>query len=119
MEMVRAACRQLYAGARDRLHIISMTLSLVGRVHPGAVSGGIVGRLLHEFAVTIRVAILVSGFVSLSLTPMLCSASETAQEDTRQIYMFFERFFDGMASLYDRTLKVVFTPSPRHRDAFH
>ena len=53
--------------------IVSMTLSLAAVFIPVLFMGGIVGRLLHEFAVTIGVAILVSGFVSLTLTPMLCS----------------------------------------------
>src|SRR5439155_10142671 len=70
--------------------------------------GGIVGRLLHEFAVTISIAILVSGFVSLSLTPMLCSRFlKPPKEKHGAIYMTFERFLDGMAGLYDLTLKVV------------
>ena len=50
-----------------------MTMSLAAVFIPVLFMGGIVGRLLHEFAVTIGVAILVSGFVSISLTPMLCS----------------------------------------------
>ncbi|WP_410961997.1 efflux RND transporter permease subunit, partial [Salmonella sp. SAL4359] len=53
--------------------IISMTVSLAAVFIPVLFMGGVVGRLLHEFAVTIGVAILVSGFVSISLTPMLCS----------------------------------------------
>jgi HAE1 family hydrophobic/amphiphilic exporter-1 len=53
--------------------IISMTLSLAAVFIPVLFMGGILGRLLHEFAVTIAVAVLVSGFVSLTLTPMLCS----------------------------------------------
>ena len=53
--------------------IVSMTLSLVCVFIPVLFMGGIIGRLLHEFAVTIGMAVLVSGFVSLSLTPMLCS----------------------------------------------
>ena len=53
--------------------IVSMTLSLVAVFIPVLFMGGILGRLLHEFAVTIIVAILISGFVSLTLTPMLCS----------------------------------------------
>ena len=54
--------------------IVSMTLSLAAVFIPVLFMGGVVGRLLHEFAVTIGVAILVSGFVSISLTPMLCGA---------------------------------------------
>src|SRR5438445_12951973 len=53
--------------------IVSMTLSLAAVFIPVLFMGGMIGRLLHEFAVTIGVAILVSGFVSISLTPMLCS----------------------------------------------
>src|SRR2546421_1893408 len=53
--------------------ILSMTISLVAVFIPVLFMGGILGRLFREFAVTISVAILVSGFVSLSLTPMLCS----------------------------------------------
>ena len=88
--------------------IVSMTLSLVAVFIPVLFLGGIVGRLLHEFAVTISIAILVSGFVSLTLTPMLCSRFLKPPKNKHGVfYMFFERFFDGMTHLYDRTLKVV------------
>ena len=61
-------------GAREiGFTIVSMTVSLAAVFLPVLFMGGILGRLLHEFAVTIGVAILVSGFVSLTLTPMLCS----------------------------------------------
>ncbi|HXO85750.1 MAG TPA: efflux RND transporter permease subunit, partial [Gemmatimonadales bacterium] len=61
-------------GAREiGFTIVSMTLSLTAVFIPVLLMGGILGRLFHEFAVTIGVAILVSGFVSLTLTPMLCS----------------------------------------------
>ena len=53
--------------------ILSMTLSLVAVFMPVLFLGGLVGRLFHEFAVTIGASIIVSGFVSLTLTPMLCS----------------------------------------------
>ena len=53
--------------------ILSMTVSLAAVFLPMLFMGGMIGRLLHEFAVTIGVAILVSGFVSISLTPMMCS----------------------------------------------
>ena len=93
--------------------IISMTLSLVAVFIPVLFMGGIVGRLLHEFAVTIGVAILVSGFVSLTLTPMLCSRFLRPTESKRhnRIYTYSERFFDGMLHGYDWSLKVVL----RHR----
>jgi HAE1 family hydrophobic/amphiphilic exporter-1 len=89
--------------------ILSMTLSLVAVFIPVLFMGGILGRLLHEFAVTIGVAILVSGFVSLSLTPMLCSRflrHATVQKHGR-LYMASERFFNGMLKAYEWSLKMV------------
>ena len=113
MEMGEGRMEAALRGSREiGFTIISMTLSLVAVFIPVLFLGGIVGRLLHEFAVTISIAILVSGFVSLSLTPMLCSRFlKPPKEKHGVIYMTFERFFDGMAGLYDRTLKVVL----RHR----
>ena len=89
--------------------IISMTLSLVAVFIPVLFMGGIVGRLLHEFAVTIGVAILVSGFVSLTLTPMLCSRflrPGHAGHHSR-LYDVSERFFTGMLQRYEKSLTVV------------
>jgi hydrophobic/amphiphilic exporter-1 (mainly G- bacteria), HAE1 family len=70
---------------------------------------GLLGRLLHEFAVTIVVAVLFSGFVSLTLTPMMCSrfVHETKKQNHGRLYNFFERFFDGMRDKYDRTLQIT------------
>ncbi len=89
--------------------ILSMTLSLVAVFIPVLFMGGIMGRLLHEFAVTIGVAILVSGFVSLSLTPMLCSRflRPPATEKHGRLYMLSERFFEGMLHMYERSLTFV------------
>ena len=68
------AWRRRCDGSREiGFTILSMTLSLAAVFIPVLFMGGILGRLLHEFAVTIGVAILISGFVSLTLTPMLCS----------------------------------------------
>ncbi len=71
--------------------------------------GGVLGRLLNEFAVTIISAILVSGFVSLSLTPMLCSRFIKSHRNERHGRMFnaIERVYEGVAGLYERCLKVV------------
>jgi len=93
--------------------IISMTLSLVSVFIPVLFMSGILGRLLHEFALTISIAILVSGFVSLTLTPMLCSRflSPSHSGHHSRIYDLSERFFNGMLHSYDRSLKVVL----RHR----
>jgi len=89
--------------------ILSMTLSLVAVFIPVLFMGGIMGRLLHEFAVTISMAILVSGFVSLTLTPMLCSRflRPPASEGHGRLYMVTERFFAGMHRVYDSTLQAV------------
>jgi HAE1 family hydrophobic/amphiphilic exporter-1 len=74
MEMGKPPMQAAYDGSREvAFTILSMTLSLVAVFIPVLFMGGIVGRLLHEFAVTIAAAILVSGFVAISLTPMLCS----------------------------------------------
>ena len=93
--------------------IMSMTLSLAAVFIPILFMGGILGRLFREFAVTISVAILVSGFVSLTLTPMLCSRFLRAHKDQKhgRFYQTSERFFDGMLHVYDSTLKVIL----RHR----
>jgi HAE1 family hydrophobic/amphiphilic exporter-1 len=82
--------------------IISMTLSLVAVFIPVMFMGGIIGRLLHEFAVTISAAILVSGLVSLTLTPMLASRYIKHEKDTRHgpAYRLFERAFDGLLGGY-------------------
>jgi len=89
--------------------ILSMTLSLVAVFIPVLFMGGILGRILHEFAVTISMAILISGFVSLTLTPMLCSRFIRPQAAVRhgRLYLFTERFFEGMLHTYERTLKLA------------
>jgi hydrophobic/amphiphilic exporter-1 (mainly G- bacteria), HAE1 family len=87
--------------------IISMTLSLSAVFIPVLFMSGLLGRLLHEFAVTIISAVLVSGFVSLTLTPMMCSrfVHSVREEKHGALYNAFEKFFDGVLSLYDRTLQ--------------
>ena len=74
MEMGKPRMQAAFDGSKEiAFTIISMTLSLAAVFIPILFMGGIVGRLMHEFAVTIAAAILVSGLVSLTLTPMLCS----------------------------------------------
>ena len=97
-------------GAREiGFTIVSMTLSLAAVFIPILFMSGIVGRLLHEFAVAIVSAVLVSGFVSLSLTPMLCSRmlkpSRSAQHG--RLYQWFEHAFDAMQDFYKRTLHMA------------
>ncbi len=89
--------------------IVSMTVSLVAVFIPVLFMGGIVGRLLHEFAVTIAVAILISGFISLTLTPMLGSRFLRIDHAARHgvVYRTLEAGFQGMNRVYDYTLKKV------------
>jgi hydrophobic/amphiphilic exporter-1 (mainly G- bacteria), HAE1 family len=93
--------------------IVSMTLSLVCVFIPVLFMSGLLGRLLHEFAVTIIVAVLVSGFVSLTLTPMMCSRFVHPEHERKhsRLYNVFERFFTWLRDAYDRTLRTVL----RHR----
>ena len=95
--------------------ILSMTISLAAVFIPVLFMGGLLGRLLHEFAVTISVAILVSGVVSLSLTPMLCSRflRPPREQHHGKFYQLTERFFDGLLRAYDVSLRLVL----RHRFA--
>jgi HAE1 family hydrophobic/amphiphilic exporter-1 len=86
--------------------IFSMTLSLVAVFIPVMFMGGIVGRLFHEFAVVISVSILISGFVSITLTPMLCSRFVKAHDHDKRsfIVVWFDRGFAAVTSGYTRTL---------------
>src|SRR2546426_4666780 len=94
--------------------ILSMTLSLAAVFLPVLFMGGVLGRLLNEFAVTIISAILVSGFVSLTLTPMLCSRFIKSHRNERHGRLFnsVEKAWDGLAYIYDRCLKVVLRHQP-------
>ncbi len=89
--------------------ILSMTISLVAVFIPVLFMGGILGRLLHEFAVVISVAILVSGVVSLTLTPMLCSRflRPHGKEQHGRFYMVLEKFFDNLLKGYEKSLQWV------------
>jgi hydrophobe/amphiphile efflux-1 (HAE1) family protein len=93
--------------------IMSISISLTAVFIPLFLMSGIVGLLFREFAVTVTVAILVSVIVSLTLTPMMCARLLTAQSDTRPglVSRALERFFDGLAAVYDRGLVVAL----RHR----
>ena len=86
--------------------IVSMTISLIAVFIPVLFMSGIVGRLLHEFAVTICAAILVSGIVSLTLTPMLCSRylRHVDAEEHGRVFRAFERFFDALLAGYRKSL---------------
>ena len=88
--------------------IVSMTLSLIAVFIPVLFLGGMVGRLLHEFSVTIIVAILISGFVSLTFTPMLGSRFLPPHDRKHgRLYVALERGFEKLAGAYDVTLRAV------------
>ncbi len=93
-----------------------MTISLVAVFIPVLFMGGIVGRLLHEFSVTIVVAILISGFVSLTLTPMLGSRFLKSDHGRRHgvLYNALEGGFNGLTRGYERTLGRALRFHPRH-----
>src|SRR5262249_49619636 len=94
--------------------IVSMTLSLAAVFIPVLFMGGILGRLFREFAITITAAILISGVVSLTLTPMLCSRFLKSIDHHRRpgrLFQATERVFDGMVAIYDHSLQWVL----RHR----
>ena len=137
MELGEGAMEAALSGSREiGFTIVSMTVSLVAVFIPVLFLGGILGRLFREFAITISVAILISGFVSLSLTPMLCSRllkavrfrgedhragdaamrSETVKEDLGNTgphqqrggpWHLFERAYERMAGAYQWTLQKV------------
>src|SRR2546423_8911481 len=95
--------------------IVSMTLSLAAVFIPVLFLGGVLGRLFKEFAVTITVAILISGVVSVTLTPMLCSRFlKAAAHNVKRgwFYNVTEKFFDGMLRVYDSTLQVALRHKP-------
>jgi HAE1 family hydrophobic/amphiphilic exporter-1 len=109
MEMGKPPLQAARDGAREvSFTIVSMTLSLAAVFIPILFMGGIMGRLFQEFAVVIMVAILVSGFVSLSLTPMMCSRF------LKPHHMKHNRFYDGIErvwvvglAFYERTLAIA------------
>src|SRR2546425_11500236 len=107
MEMGEPPLQAALNGSKEiSFTILSMTLSLAAVFIPILFMAGLVGRLLHEFAVTIGTAILVSGFVSLTLTPMLGSRFLRHTKDERhgRLYNATERVFEASLSAYRTSL---------------
>ena len=105
MEMGKPPMQAALDGSKEiAFTIVSMTASLVAVFIPVFFMSGVVGRLLHEFAVTIGAAILISGFVSLSLTPMLASRFLRPPHATRHgwLYNAFETRLRGLSPLLRR-----------------
>jgi HAE1 family hydrophobic/amphiphilic exporter-1 len=116
MEMGKGVLEAALDGSGEiAFTILSMTFSLAAVFIPVLFLGGILGRLLHEFAVTIAAAILVSGFVSLTLTPMLCSRflRPPRSEKHSRAYDITEHWFDLLLEAYRSSLAWVM----RHRRA--
>jgi HAE1 family hydrophobic/amphiphilic exporter-1 len=110
LEMGKRPMQAALDGAREiGFTILSMTISLVAVFIPVLFMGGLLGRLFHEFAVVIGVAILVSGFVSLTLTPMMCSRFLKGDRDKRHgnFYEAAERVFQRSLHFYQNTLLWV------------
>jgi HAE1 family hydrophobic/amphiphilic exporter-1 len=113
MEMGKPRMQAAFEGGREiGFTILSMTLSLAAVFIPVLFMSGIMGRLFHEFAVVIMAAIVISGVVSLSLTPMLCSRFLKPPGARQNAFQrSSEKVFDGMRDLYGWTLRGVI----RHR----
>src|SRR4051794_32253610 len=110
MEMGEKPMEAALKGSKEiSFTIISMTISLTAVFIPILFMGGILGRLFHEFAVTIGAAILVSGFVSLTLTPLLSAKFLRPHKDEKhgKLYQSTERIFDGMLAMYERGLRIA------------
>src|SRR3569832_946281 len=95
--------------------ILSISISLVAVFIPLLLMGGIIGRLFREFAVTVTVTIAVSAFVSLTLSPMLCSLFLKNEHETKhgRSYLMIERGFEALVHGYERGLDFVL----RHQKA--
>jgi hydrophobic/amphiphilic exporter-1 (mainly G- bacteria), HAE1 family len=107
MEMGKPPMQAAYDGSKEiGFTILSMTLSLVAVFIPVLLMPGIIGKLFNEFSVTISVAILISGFISLTFTPMLCSRflREHKHGKPTGLMAVTEKAFESMLHMYDRTL---------------
>ncbi len=115
MEKGTPPLQAAFAGSREvGFTILSMTLSLAAVFIPVLFMGGIIGRLFHEFAVTIGAAILVSGVVSLTLTPMLCSRflKPSREAEPGRFYEASERVYQRVLRSYERSLGWVMQRRP-------
>ncbi len=113
VEMGKPRMQAALDGAREvGFTIVSMTISLVAVFIPVLFLGGVIGRLLREFSITIAVAVLISGVISLTLTPMLCSRFLRHESHPNGwFYRNTEKFFIWLNDTYRRTLTGVL----RHR----
>lgn len=112
MEMGKGRMQAALDGSREiAFTVLSMTISLSAVFIPILFMEGLLGRLFREFAVTIGVAVLISGAVALSMTPMMCSLMLKHTHNHGRVYQFFERVFDASRDFYGTTLRWTM----RHR----
>ncbi|MBI1965118.1 MAG: efflux RND transporter permease subunit [Betaproteobacteria bacterium] len=112
MEMGKDRMRAALDGSKEiAFTVLSMTISLSAVFIPILFMEGLLGRLFREFAVTIGVAVLISGAVALSMTPMMCSRLLKTTHNHGRVYQFFERTFDASRDFYGTTLRWTM----RHR----
>lgn len=112
MEMGKTRMQAAFDGAKEiGFTVLSMTVSLCAVFLPILFMGGLLGRLFTEFAVTVGIAVALSGIISLSLTPMLCSRYLTTSHSHLFIFEWFEAAFEATKRGYDRSLRW----SMRHR----
>jgi HAE1 family hydrophobic/amphiphilic exporter-1 len=107
IEMGKSPLQATLDGSKEiSFTIVSMTISLIAVFIPVMFMSGILGRLLHEFAVVIIIAVLISAFVSLTLTPMMCSRILKPHKDEEhgRLFRWTENAFDAAKDLYDKTL---------------
>lgn len=106
MEMGKPRMRAALEGSKEiAFTVLSMTVSLAAVFIPILFMEGLLGRLFREFAVTVGMAVLISGAVSLSMTPMMCSLMLRPTHDHGRVYQVFERTFDAMRDFYGATLR--------------
>lgn len=106
MEMGKDRMRAALEGAKEiGFTVLSMTVSLTAVFIPILFMEGMLGRLFREFVVTVGVAVLISGVVSLSMTPMMCSLLLKPSHNHGRAYQFFEKLFDTARDFYGSTLR--------------
>jgi HAE1 family hydrophobic/amphiphilic exporter-1 len=112
MEMGKDRMRAALDGSKEiAFTVLSMTVSLSAVFIPILFMEGLLGRLFREFAVTIGVAVLISGAVALSMTPMMCSLLLAPKHSHGRVYQFFESLFDSSRDFYGTSLRWTM----RHR----
>ena len=110
LEMGKTPAQAAADGSREiAFAVVAMTLTLAAVFAPLAFLTGNTGKLFTEFALTVAAAVVVSGFVALTLTPMMCSRILKSHESHGRVYIAMERFFNGMTNGYRSTLGMALT----------